>query len=38
MTNSVLHINDAIQEGHEVTQKNTQNIQTVVQTVDTFQL
>ena len=38
MMNSVLHINDAIQEGHEVTQKNTQNIQTVVQTVDTFQL
>jgi len=38
MTNSVLHINDAIQEVHEVTQKNTQNIQQVVQVVDTFQL
>ena len=38
MTNSVLHINDAIQEVHEVTQKNTQNIQQVVQAVDTFKL
>ena len=38
MTGDVLNINKAIQTAHEVTQKNAQAIQEVVQEVDSFQL
>ncbi len=38
MTGDVLNINKAIQTVHEVTQKNAQAIQRVVQEVDSFQL
>ena len=38
MTGDVLNINKAIQTVHEVTQKNAQAIQEVVQEVDSFQL